>query len=205
MWKDLSAEWKTTFEQAWVAFQHGSLPIGAIITDETGNVIIAGRNETCEKAYPNRRTAHAEMYCMRNLDIEKYPAYRKYHLYTTMEPCPMCMGTIVMGGIVKIHVAAKDNYCGALHYINYDPFMRDKNIEVHLEEGELEAVQLAQQGYHELRRFDGELSNVLMCFQQDCPKAIEVALKMYREKYLDQCVEDGTPYCDIYDHICSLL
>ena len=53
MWNDLSAEWKKTLEQAWIAFQHGSIPIGAIITDEEGNVLIAGRNETCEAHYPN--------------------------------------------------------------------------------------------------------------------------------------------------------
>ena len=40
MWKDLSTEWQKTFEQAWIAFQHGSIPIGAIITDEAGNVTI---------------------------------------------------------------------------------------------------------------------------------------------------------------------
>ncbi len=70
MWKDLSREWKATYELAWTAFCSGSIPIGCIITDASGDTIIAGRNETCENHYPNRRTAHAEMYCMRNLDIE---------------------------------------------------------------------------------------------------------------------------------------
>jgi len=41
--------------------------------------------------------------------------------------------------------------------------------------GELEAVQIAQQGYHEIRRYHGEISNVLRQFQLDCPKSIEVA------------------------------
>lgn len=61
----------------------------------------------------------------------------------------------------KVYVAAKDKYCGALHYINYDPWIKRKNMEVYLEGGELEAVQLVQQGYHELRRFDGEMSVLL--------------------------------------------
>lgn len=205
MWNDLSKEWQKTFEQAWIAFQNGSIPIGAIITDISGNIIIAGRNETCERHFPNKRTAHAEMYCVRNLDIEKHFDLSEYHLYTTMEPCPMCMGTIVMGGIRKLHVAAKDKYCGALHYINYDPFMQSKKMEVHLEEGELEAVQLAQQGYHELRRYNGVMSNVLKQFQKDCPKSIEVALRMYQKRYLDKCVENNVPYCEVYDSICKLL
>ena len=205
MWKDISWEWQKTLEQGWIAFQNGSLPIGAIITDEAGNILIAGRNETCENHYPNKRTAHAEMYCVRNLDTKKYPATREYHLYTTMEPCPMCMGTIAMGGIRKIHVAAKDRYCGALHYVNYDPFMKNQKMEIYLEEGELEAVQLAQQGYHELRSHQGEMNKVLKQFQADCPEAIEVAQQMLLEGYLDKCVENGVPYCEVYDSICSWL
>lgn len=205
MWNDLSEEWKKTLEQAWLAFQHGSIPIGAIITDEEGNVLIAGRNETCETHYPNKRTAHAEMYCVRNLDIEKYPNFYDYHLYTTMEPCPMCMGTIVMGGIRKIHVAAKDRYCGALHYIEKDPYMQSKRMKIYLEEGELEAVQLVQQGYHELRRWQGETSKVLKDFAEDCPKAIALARKLYEQRYLDKCLENNTLYCEVYDTICKRL
>lgn len=205
MWNNLSEEWKKTFEQAWLAFQHGSIPIGAIITDEKGNVLITGRNETCETHYPNKRTAHAEIYCVRNLDIEKYPNLGEYHLYTTMEPCPMCMGTIVMGGIRKVHVAANDRYCGALNYIKKDPYMQSKNMNIFLEEGELEMVQLVQQGYHELRRYNGEFSKVLRDFQSDASKSIALAQKLYKERYLDKCLESNIPYFEIYDTICKLL
>lgn len=205
MWKDLSPQWQKAYEQAWLSFRNGSIPIGAIITDSLGNVIIEGRNEWWENRYPNKRTAHAEMYCVRNLDIERCPDLKEYHLYTTMEPCPMCMGTIVMGGIRKLHVAAKDKYCGALHYLNYDPWMKGKNIEVHLEAGELELVQLAWQGYHELRRYDGVISKVLKKFQEDCPKAIDISIKMYEERYLDRCVEDGMTCAEVYDSICELF
>jgi len=50
MWNDLSEEWKKAFEQSWIAFQNGSIPIGAIITDASGRVLSVGRNETCEEA-----------------------------------------------------------------------------------------------------------------------------------------------------------
>lgn len=205
MWKDLSKEWQITFEQAWEAFKQGSIPIGAMITDTEGNVVITGRNATCEKRYPNSRTAHAEMECMHNLDIERHPAFKEYILYSTMEPCPMCMGTITIGGIHRLRVAAKDRYCGALHYAKDDPYVRSKQMEICLEEGEMEAVQIAQQAYHELRRYNGELSKVLKEFQLDCPKSIEVALKMYHERYLDKCVEQNMLYSEVYDSICQML
>lgn len=205
MWKDLSYEWQKTFEQAWIAFQHGSIPIGSIITDQSGNILITGRNEIGEKSVPNKRTAHAEMYCVRNFDIEKYPDLGEYHLYTTMEPCPMCMGTIVMGGLRKIHVAAKDRYCGALHYMEFDPYLQSKEIEVFLEEGEMEAVQLAWQGYYELKEHNGVINKVLKQFQEDCPESIKLAQKMYCEGYLDKCVQDQVPCGRVYDSICSFF
>ena len=78
-------------------------------------------------------------------------------------------------------------------------------METVLEEGELEAVQLVQQGYHELRRFNGEISKVLKDFQADAPKAIALAQKLYEERYLDKCLENNAPYCEVYDTICRLL
>ena len=117
----------------------------------------------------------------------------------------MCMGTIVMSGLRKVHVAAKDEYCGALHYITYDPFMESKNMQIFLEEGEMEAVQLVQQGYHEIRRYNGVVSNVLKQFQKTAPKSIEIAFRLYQERYLDKCVENETVYREVYDSICELL
>jgi len=205
MWNSLTKEWQYTFKLAWEAFRNGSIPIGAIIVDAYGNIISTGRNETTEKIKPNKRIAHAEMNCISNLNIEKYPDLGEYHLYTTMEPCPMCMGTIVMSGLRKIHVAAEDKYCGALHYITYDPFMKSKNMQIFLEKGEMEAVQLVQQGYHEIRRYNGAESNVLKQFRKTVPKSIEIAFQLYQGKYLDKCVEDNISYQVVYDYICNLF
>lgn len=205
MWCDLSKEWQRAFEEAWDSFKGGSIPIGAIITDQNGNVLMTGRNEIGEGRYPNQRVAHAEASCVRNLDIERYKELSEYHLYTTMEPCPMCMGTIVMGGIRKVHVAAKDGYCGALHYAEDDPYIKAKGMHIYLEEGEMEAVQLTQQIYHGLWNDNGQLNKVTEAFQKDCPKAAEVAIRLYEEKYLHKCVENNMPYSDVYNSLCEML
>ena len=113
MWCDLSKEWQIAFEEAWISFKGGSIPIGAIITDEDGNVLMTGRNESGEGRYPNHRVAHAEASCVRNLDIEKYPNLSEYHLYTTMEPCPMCMGAIINARIKRLVYGASDPKNGA--------------------------------------------------------------------------------------------
>lgn len=129
MWNDLSKAWQEAFLAGWEAFRNGSVPIGAVIVDENMNIISRGRNRTLEDAVANSRTAHAETECIRDLDISKYTDVRNYTLYTCMEPCPMCMGTIVMGNIRRIRTATRDGWCGSLHYMVDDPYIASKNID----------------------------------------------------------------------------
>ena len=205
MWKDQTAEWQTTFELAWEAFKHGSIPIGAVIFDEAGNVLSTGRNHMGENLVPNSRTAHAETLCVRNLDIAKYKDYRNYHLYTTMEPCPMCLGIIVMGGICNIHTAAKDKYCGALHYLDYDPFLKSKNVRVWLDAAEMGRVQIVQQAYHEYRRYAGEDSVVFQKIAIDYPREVALGKRLFQKGYLDECVKKELPCAQVYDSIVEML
>ena len=95
-------------------------------------------------------------------------------------------------------------WCGALHYVEDDPYMKSKNMHIHLEEGEMEAVQLTQQTYDGLCKDDGQLNKVLKAFQQDCPKATELALKLYEERYFNKCMEQNMPYSEVYDSICKM-
>ena len=90
-WRDLEKPWRAAFEQGWRSFVSGSIPIGAVIADEKGEIIVAGRNRLYEACHFNPKIAHAEMDCLLNLDISKYPEVKSYTLFTCMEPCPMCM------------------------------------------------------------------------------------------------------------------
>ena len=49
--------------QGWEAFKNGSIPIGAVITDEIGNIISTGRNRIYEIDTLNTKIAHAETEC----------------------------------------------------------------------------------------------------------------------------------------------
>jgi len=205
MWNDLSPIWQNVFMQGWEAFKNGSLPIGAVIVDENDNIISVGRNQTGEKIVPNPKTAHAETMCIRNLDVAKYPDVKQYTLFTSLEPCPMCMGTMVMGLMRKLRVAAKDSYCGAIRHTWLDPYIKDKNIDVALIGGEMQDVQYVEQCYFYLREFGGETNYLVEGFRKDSPKAVEVAERLYEEKYLDKCVTDNVDYRVVYDYIVSLM
>ncbi|MCR4902936.1 MAG: nucleoside deaminase [Butyrivibrio sp.] len=129
-YKDLDNIWKRIFELEWESLCNKSKAIAAVITDENGNIISTGRNKIGEYAIPNPRVCHAETEAVRDLDVGKYPNLRQYTLYAALEPCPMCLGTIVMGGIRRIVIGAHDDHGGAIELLDKSSFLSSKNIEV---------------------------------------------------------------------------
>lgn len=78
-------------------------PFGAVITDIEGNVISTGNNRVLKDNDP---TAHAEIVAIRNA-CEKLKIYdlSNYILYTSCEPCPMCLSAIIWANIKKVYYA----------------------------------------------------------------------------------------------------
>ena len=129
-YKELDAYWKRIFELEWISLCEGSKAIAALIVSDKGEIISEGRNKIGEAAIPNPRVSHAEVETIRSLDINKYPNVKTYTLYTALEPCPMCMGTIVMGGIRNVVIGTKDAYGGAMELIEKSKYLKGKNIKV---------------------------------------------------------------------------
>ncbi len=201
MWNDLSKAWQTAFSAGWESFKNGSVPIGAVICDENGEIICTGRNRMNEITNGNSKIAHAETDCLLQLDTRKYPDLRSYTLYACMEPCPMCMGTIVMSNFRKLLIAAKDGHCGAVHYCDDDSYVRSKNIEAVFELGNLQLVQLTMQTYFELKKNGGAVNSVVECFSADCPRAVNIARTLYADRTLDTYAENNTDFREVFDSI----
>lgn len=98
----LNVPWSAAFSEAWTAYKGGSVPVGAVFTDATGELRFRGRNQvysaqTAALPLQHTRLAHAEL----NVLVQSTPADRLYEgiLYTTLEPCPMCVGAAVVCGI----------------------------------------------------------------------------------------------------------
>lgn len=203
MWKDLSVQWQTAFLEAWDAFRAGSIPIGAVIADEKGNIIIREHNRARENETINSHISHAEANAIRSLDTTIYKP-KTLTLYATMEPCPMCMGTAVMSNIKRLRYAARDPYCGAVHLKDTDPYIMGQNLDYSLVGGEIEFVQLTIQSYHELGYISsGASDKVLNSFRSIDEKAVALAEKLYDEKKLDLFSEKGTDFSEVYDFILS--
>lgn len=83
--------------------KQGDAPFGAVIV-VGGRVQALGRNSTRQRHDP---TAHAEMVAIRSfLDGHEPEAFKEATIYSSGEPCPMCMGAIIWCGMQRLVYAA---------------------------------------------------------------------------------------------------
>ena len=84
-------------QQAIKAGREGDTPFGAVIVNAE-NDYISAFNSTNEDG----ATAHAEMNVIRKISTLPFKHPSELTLYTTVEPCPMCMSAIIWAGIGNI-------------------------------------------------------------------------------------------------------
>lgn len=202
MFKDLSPIWQEAFTVAWNAFCNETIPIGAIIADREGNILSRGRNAIYDAQVLNPKLQHAEMNCLFNLDTRKYPDVRQYILYTTMEPCPMCMGSLTMANIRHVRYAAHDDYCGAIHLAFSDRYISSKNIDIQTADNGMEPVQLTMQTLFDFKRYGGIVTNVVLdYFRKRCPESFTAAVNLYKDERILRFVAENAPADVVFDTV----
>lgn len=122
-------------EQAKKAYVLGECPVGAVITDGSGNIISEGYNR---RETDNSPTAHAEVIAIENA-AKKLGSWRLSDctLYVTLEPCPMCAGAIINSRIKRVVYGAFDEKGGACSSVlnlfeypfNHKPLVRSRILE----------------------------------------------------------------------------
>ena len=90
----------------------GDVPVGALIVNETGEILSVGKNEREKDSDP---TAHAEIVAMRKAS-EKIGSWRldDLTLIVTLEPCVMCAGAILQSRLKRLVFGAFDQKAGAV-------------------------------------------------------------------------------------------
>ena len=210
MWHTLCEPWKECFNQAWLSYCNGSFPIGAVIVDGSENIISKGRNTVYEtEAMPNEicnnKIAHAEINAILKINNLETNAMRKeYELYSTMEPCPLCFGAIVMSGLTNIHFAARDRLVGATDLKEGNAYLQGKNMSVTGPHKELEIVQFVLKTDFVLRR-GHSVDRLLQTWEQDCPIGIAIGRKWYETNKLIQAKQEKTDISTIVDEIMAEL
>lgn len=104
------------------AGRRGDRPIGAVIVHR-GEIVARGSNHI---ETDNHSTAHAEIHA-----INQIPGYlrnnaRECVMYSTVEPCVMCLPTIVMANIRHIVFSVKDDYMETRTLINNSDYLKKR-------------------------------------------------------------------------------
>jgi len=89
-------------------------PFGAVIIDKNGNIVGKGNNKVIINNDP---TAHAEIIAIREA-CEKLNTYdlSECDIYTSCEPCPMCLSAIIWANIRKIYYACTKEDAGEIGF-----------------------------------------------------------------------------------------
>ena len=104
-------------EQAGVA---GELPIGAVVFID-GLIVSRGRAQHQAKQSQLR---HAELGALLDGGIALWENYKNAILFTTCEPCPMCLGAAVMADVAHIIFAAHDDVVLSRQTVASNPYVR---------------------------------------------------------------------------------
>jgi tRNA(adenine34) deaminase len=206
MWNSLSQPWKDCFEQAWKSYCSGSFPIGAAITDENGEVISTGRNKVYEQGHGegqvcNNKIAHAEVNAILKIDnLETNTNRKKYHIFSTMEPCPLCFGAIVMSGIKHIYFAAGDGLAGGTNLAQGNEYIAGKAMQITGPHKELEIVQIVLKTDFILRR-GHDTERIIAPWRADCPIGVKIGEEWFKENKLQAAKTKKLPFAEICNEI----
>lgn len=124
-------EFKDEFLQAAIAearqgLNEGGIPIGAVIV-HAGAIIGRGHNRRVQKS---SAILHAEMDALENAGRQPASVYRECVLYTTLSPCSMCTGAILLYGIPRLVVGENVTFMGE------EDLLRSRGVVVHLVQDE---------------------------------------------------------------------
>jgi cytosine/creatinine deaminase len=113
---------RAAIEEAKSGLTQGGIPIGSVLV-RNGKIIGRGHNQRVQKGSV---VLHAEMDCLENAGRLKAVDYRMSVLYTTLSPCDMCSGTILLYGIPKVIIGENHSFKGPEEYL------RSRGVELYL-------------------------------------------------------------------------
>ena len=99
---------QAAIDEARQGMKEGGIPIGSVIV-HGGRILGRGHNRRVQKS---STVLHGEMDAFENAGRQPAKVYRECVLYTTLSPCPMCSGAILLYGIPKIIVGENKTFMG---------------------------------------------------------------------------------------------
>lgn len=214
-WGALQKEWQWCIEEAWTSYCKGSLPIGAVIIDEHGKPVGRGRNRIYEEVISEgdgnhqilrgNRLAHAEINALLKVDWREVDP-KTCTLYTTTEPCPLCVGAVRLARIRTVFYASRDTGAGSADLFTANTFMQKPGIRVTgPEDPDMETILTAMLVEMTLRREDNNMSLLYGTVAKVQPGAAEFGKYLLHGKILDRWKKEGCSAACAYDQLSVVL
>lgn len=111
---------QAAIDEAELGLSEGGIPIGSVLVHD-GQILGRGHNRRIQDGSP---VLHGEMDALENAGRQPAHIYRASTLYTTLSPCPMCSGAILLYGIPRVVAGENETFMGDEHYL------RSRGVEV---------------------------------------------------------------------------
>lgn len=124
---------QAAIEEAQQGLAEGGIPIGSVLVIDN-KIVGRGHNQRVQKG---SCVLHAEMDCLENAGRLKAADYHRATLYSTLSPCDMCSGTVLLYGIKKVVIGENRTFKGPEDYV------RSRGVELDLRD-DAQCIQLMQ-------------------------------------------------------------
>lgn len=114
---------QAAIEEARTGLQEAGIPIGSVLVYQ-GQILGRGHNKRVQQ---KSVTLHGEMDALENAGRQPASVYRECTLYTTLSPCPMCTGAILLYGIPKVVIGENQTFMGS------EKLLKESGVEVIVE------------------------------------------------------------------------
>jgi cytosine/creatinine deaminase len=111
---------KAAIEEAEGGLAEGGIPIGSVLV-HNGRILGRGHNRRVQKG---SAILHGEMDALENAGRHPARVYRECIIYTTLSPCSMCSGTILLYGIPRVVIGENRTFLGG------EDYLRARGVEV---------------------------------------------------------------------------
>ena len=99
---------RAAIEEAEQGLAEGGIPIGSVLVYR-GKILGRGHNRRVQQG---STTLHGEMDALENAGRQPAHVYRECTIYTTLSPCSMCSGAILLYGIPKVVIGENRTFLG---------------------------------------------------------------------------------------------
>ena len=108
MEQDTSRFMQAAIDEARKGLEEGGIPIGSVLVHE-GRIIGRGHNRRVQEG---SAILHGEMDALENAGRQPAQVYQQATLYTTLSPCAMCSGAILLYGIKHVIIGENVTFMG---------------------------------------------------------------------------------------------